>query len=136
MNPTPYLLTTVVTIICISLFFLLRLRKRNREQSSTIQSLLSDLEEVKTSAQNLQQQKRQQHEFKENLSEAEITTRLQEPRLASQQSNYDTAPPERYQYVRTLIEKKMSTEEICAVLSISVQEAEQLIALASLVREK
>ena len=81
---------------------------------------------------DLQERSNQFREFQESLQQAEITTRLQKPRLSSQQVNSNTNPPERYRYVRSLAASGMSSHEIASVLSISIHEADQLVALAKI----
>lgn len=72
--------------------------------------------------------------FDDNLRAAELTTRLQQPRLTMQQSGYVPAAPERYRYIQPMAEKGMSAHEIASMLSMSLHEATQLVTLARVAR--
>jgi hypothetical protein len=67
--------------------------------------------------------------FDDNLRAAEITTRLQRPRLTAQQGSSASAAPERYRYLQTMVEKGLSAQEIASTLSMSLPEITQLITL-------
>ncbi len=73
-------------------------------------------------------------QFKNNLTAAELTVQLQKPRLSAQSSSATISCPERYSFVHSLIQKKMSSDEIASILSISCHEAEQLVTLSKLGR--
>ncbi len=70
--------------------------------------------------------------FEVSLDKAEVTTKLQTSRISTLHGKCTTAPPERYRYIRSLIESGMDSEEIASVLSISKQEAGQLVSLSKL----
>lgn len=70
--------------------------------------------------------------FQDDLQNAELTMKLQQPRLSAQYGNRSTTTPERYLYVRSLAEKGMSAEEIASILKISIHEAQQLVNLSKL----
>lgn len=76
------------------------------------------------------------NEFQNSLDEAELTTRLQQPRLQAKDINSSPVTPEKYTYIRSLHEKGMDAEEIASILGISALEAEQLVALSRIAREK
>lgn len=67
--------------------------------------------------------------FDDNLRAAELTTRLQQPRLTAQQGSYAPAPPERYRYIQSMVEKGLNVEEIASTLSMSLHETTQLVTL-------
>lgn len=67
--------------------------------------------------------------FEENLRSAEITTKLQQPRLTIQQNSNSSSAPERYRYIQSLFEKGLSSEDIASTLSMSLHETTQIIAL-------
>jgi len=67
--------------------------------------------------------------FKENLRSAEITTKLQQPRLTVQQNSNSSSAPERYRYIQSLLEKGLSAEDIASTLSMSLHETTQIVAL-------
>lgn len=75
-------------------------------------------------------------EFQNSLDEAELTTRLQQPRLTAEETARSGNTPEKYRYIRSLHEKGMGSVEIASILGISTQEAEQLVTLAKIAREK
>ena len=72
--------------------------------------------------------------FDDNLRAAELTTRLQQPRLTMQQSGYVPAAPERYRYIQPMAEKGLSAQEIASMLSMSLHEATQLVTLTRVAR--
>jgi hypothetical protein len=61
--------------------------------------------------------------FNENLRAAELTTRLQQPRLSVQQCRYSPATPERYRYIQSMVKNGMSAQEIASTLSMSLHAA-------------
>ncbi len=71
-------------------------------------------------------------QFKNSLTAAELTTQLQKPRLSAQTLSSTNSIPEKYSFVHSLIEKNMTSDEVASILSISCQEAEQLVTLAKL----
>jgi len=70
--------------------------------------------------------------FKNSLAAAELTTQFQKPRLSVQTSPANNSIPERYNFIHSLIQKKMSSDEIASILSISPHEAEQIVTLSKL----
>lgn len=72
-------------------------------------------------------------EFQKSIDHAELTTKFQSTRLKAAHANGSSSGsfhmPEKYSYIRSLSEKGMSSDEIAAVLSISPQEASQLVTL-------
>ena len=74
--------------------------------------------------------------FKENLRSAEITTKLQQPRLTVQQNSNSSSAPERYRYIQSLLEKGLSAEDIASTLSMSLHETTQIVALIRIATPK
>ncbi len=109
-----------------SIFF----HSKVEHQKRLLQESDKILAEYKKKICDLEAKGKQFSEFQESLQQAEITTRLQKPRLSTQQVNSSTNPPERYKYIRSLAAGGMSSKEIASVLSISIHEADQLVALA------
>jgi len=66
--------------------------------------------------------------FEDNLRSAELTTRLQQPRLNVQQQSHSTAP-ERYRYIQSMVEMGLNAQKIAATLSMSLHETTQIITL-------
>lgn len=129
----PIVITIVALFIaCIMSITAMYYRSKAKKKGNEIVLALEKLAIAHTEMQALQQRYQDSLEFQKSLNEAEITTRLQQPRLSNQHGHKDSAPPERYRYVRSLAESGMSAEEISSVLSISTQEAEQLVNLSKL----
>lgn len=77
----------------------------------------------------LTEEKQKRQMFADSLSSAEVTTKLQEPRM--QIKNQDIPKtPEKYRYLATMARNGMSKKDISDILDISGEEAEQLIKLA------
>lgn len=86
--------------------------------------------------QELKNQREKLSDFQSSLSEAAITTNLQQPRLKSAQTavtpkNSEIAP-EKYSFVHSLVEKGIKPKEISSILSISSHEVQQIIKLRSI----
>lgn len=121
------LVIILVLVVLIVRFW--RLTGQLRRQLAAAQANQQSAEQ---SLRLLEQQYSHNLEFQKNLSEAELTTRLQRSRLATQHGRDLTSTPERYGYIRSLAAKGMGAGEIAAILSISSQEAEQLVKLSQL----
>lgn len=119
-------------LTCLSAGLALRYRGKAARKSAELSQALEKLAAAHLDMQALQQRYQDSLEFQKNLNEAELTTRLQQPRLAVRHGYSRKAAPERYLYVRSLAQNGMSAEEISSVLSISTQEAEQLVNLSRL----
>lgn len=129
--------TTIVTFLsllltCFMLFMAVQYRKKAQKMAYELSLALEKLAIAHTDMQALQERYQDSLEFQKSLNEAEITTRLQQPRLSAQHGYNRSGPPERYLYVRSLAQNGMSAEEIASILSISTQEAEQLVNLSKL----
>lgn len=129
--------STIVALLALlltslSLVLARRYRKKAAKVAAELSQALEKLAAAHLDMQALQQRYQDSLEFQKNLSEAEITTRLQQPRLSVQHGYDRKSAPERYLYVRSLAQTGMSAEEISSVLSISTQEAEQLVNLSRL----
>jgi hypothetical protein len=92
------------------------------------------LAELKKELKDVRNKHDKAEQFKESLTVAELTTQLQKPRLSVHAPSATSSFPERYSFVHSLIQKKMSSDEIASILSISCQEAEQLVVLSKLGR--
>lgn len=134
MNPD----LTLISILTLSLCIIATIRAvhfrrtasfNKKELETALQSIdtkNNELEKLKEIADRLAN-------FKKNLSEAELSTKMQQSRLSfCQASDKCTTIPERYRYVHSLTEKGLSSEDIASVLTISFSEAEQLVALSNL----
>ncbi len=83
----------------------------------------------------LRQVEKRFQSFKADLDQAELTTRMQHPRIGAGRSAESMLPPERYRYVHSLAGKGIDSTDIASILSISPREADQLVALAQLNRQ-
>lgn len=102
------------------------------KRSNNIKDLM--LSEMKATLESLHNNKATSNEattnfFDDNLRTAALTTRLQQPRLSMQQGGYSPATPERYHYIRLMVEKGMSVQEIADMLVMSLHETSQLVTL-------
>lgn len=121
------------TTLAILLFIhTVTLRKANDKLKLELATVTENLTLTQESLKSLKAKYTQTIEFQKKLSEAELTTKLQQPRLSAQHQSDRQQAPERYQYVRTLAKEGMDAEEIAKILSISKQEAEQLVTLSKL----
>jgi len=111
-----------------ALLYRRRAAKLSRELSIALEKLAAAHAEM----QLFEQRQKENLEFQKNLGNAELTTRLQQSRLTAQHGHNRVGAPERYLYVRSLAENGMSAQEIAEILSISKQEAEQLVNLSKL----
>ncbi len=119
-------------LACLVSLLAIHFRRKASRLTSDLDKLQEKLAVTHTDLQALQQKYQDSLDFQKNLSEAELTTRLQQPRLSAQHGHSRITAPERYLYIRSLAQNGMSAEEIASVLSISVTEAEQLVNLAKL----
>ncbi len=91
-------------------------------------------DEVREELKHLHEKQAKSKKFKSNLTVAQLTTKLQKPRLSAQTSCTTSSIPEKYNFVHSLIQKNMSSDEIASILSISSREAKQLVNLSKLGR--
>ncbi len=104
------------------------LRKRVTELQQTkvnLEATNKELAKIKTEA-------KQYSDFQTDFHMAELTTKLKKTRLSTAHNSDFCEPPEKYQYIHSLTQKGLSSEDIASILSISTQEAEQLVNLANL----
>ena len=133
---------TYISIIIPSLFCLatvtkyILMKKENKLLSDQLTKTTINLENNKKKLRDLENRHNDIKKFQKSIEQAELTTKLQAPRLQAthgkSKSNPASHAPEKYSYVRSLSEKGMSADEIGAVLSISPHEASQLVALTML----
>ena len=124
----------IPSLIClIALTKWILVKKENKLLSEQLTETTIRLETNKTKLRDLQNKHNDIKDFQKSIEHAELTTKLQTPRLQAAHGTSTTHPisnaPEKYSYVRSLTEKGMTAEEIGTVLSISPHEASQLVAL-------
>lgn len=117
---------------CCFLLTALSFKKKRDFLQKQLSETNNSFEKVKEELQNLQEKHSRTLQFKDSLATAKLTTRLQRPRLSTQNSAADNPPPDKYRLVHSLTEKNMSIDEIASFLTISCHEAQQLVTLAKL----
>ncbi len=131
------------TTILFSLFFLfivatllttLALKKKKDLLMQKLMDANDFFDQIREELKELQEKHEKDKQFHKRLSVAELTTHLQKPRLSAQTSPVHTSTPEKYRLVYTLTRKNMHIDEIASFLSISIQEAQQLVTLSKLVQ--
>ena len=123
------------TALCLILFlWIIFLKRQNIKLASQLQGVNHTLTETRKQLDSLNNQLQNMSDFQQSMAKAQLTTRLQTPRVL-QKGNESTTPPEKYQYILSLTERGMGADEISSVLSISRHEAQQLVSLALLSRK-
>jgi len=123
-------------IFCIFLIlWTLLLKKKNKQLAEQLIETTITLQVTQKLLGELQDKQTQNNAFQESLSVAELTTKLQKPRLDAQ--NYETtdsgsSAPGKYSNIQALAKQGMTVEEIASVLAISTHEAQQLVNLSKL----
>lgn len=117
---------------CLTLALAIVYRRRAAKLSRELTISLEKLATAHADIQLLEQRYQDNLAFQKTLSDAEITTRLQQPRLSAAHGYSQISAPERYLYIRSLAQNGMGAKEIAAILSISSHEAEQLVNLSRL----
>ncbi len=110
----------------------IQIQRRTSSLSARLSEIAGNLETVRHSYGELKERYDSDREFRKNLSEAAVTTRLQAPRLALQARPDAQTAPERYRYVHRLTDNGLDAEQVASVLAISSHEARQLVCLARL----
>ena len=135
-------LTYTEMLLSLTLVILIIATVRSIYLTRTIFNLEQKLSASQECSQNLsfeneklRQVEKRFQSFKADLSQAELTTKMQHPRIGVGRSTQTIRPPERYQYVHSLAGKGIDSLEIASILAISPQEADQLVALAQLSRQ-
>ncbi len=119
--------------LCILIYFrAIYLRKKNDKHEGSLKEVTTSLANANQEIKRLRKLDQNFTDFQSRLSKAELTTQLQKSRLAFSNKNQHSQAPERYQYIHSLTQKGISSTDIASILSISLQEAEQLVALAGL----
>ena len=133
LNPWFTLLGCLLVLLFLVLLFLGHQRRLVRQHRQRITTLEQELADLRAELDKAEAANREQQQFLDMLNSAEITTRLQKPRLLLGQ---DRAPdmPEKYHYVSRMIARGISREDICRILAVSAVEVEQLVTLARIGR--
>ena len=123
---TSLLLCIVVAVR--SMYFHRKSLQHQEELTAVKQSLQTATEELA----ELRLMARTFATFKADLTQAELSTKMQHSRLQFNRQGEDLRTPERYHYIHSMAQKGMTANDIAAILAISTQEADQLVALANL----
>ncbi len=126
------LFCTVSTVLTIML------KRANNNQEKLLAEMRAALEAGQNNAEDQEEQRgtcRTANIFDDNLRAAELTTRLQYPRLTMQQCGPSPATPERYHYIQSMVDNGMNAQEIASMLSMSLHETTQLVTLIKMVRQ-
>jgi hypothetical protein len=134
-----------LTILLISILFCtvstvltIMLKRANSKQEKLLAEMRATLEARQNNTETQEEQKENYpaaNIFDDNLRTAELTTRLQHPRLTMQQCGSSPATPERYHYIQSMVEKGMNAQEIASMLSMSLHETTQIVTLIKMVRQ-
>ncbi len=116
-------------LLLVTIFLLLHDRRKKTALLKQKQREFIHLEQQFTL---LLERHKELQEFRNSMNEAEITTRLQTPRLTASTTAVNPRLNEKYRLILTLAEKKMDCAEIAETLSLSPQEIAQVLALSSL----
>lgn len=132
---TKTILFLMQSLLC--LYFLVRhiqIKKNNIRLNKLILQNGLALAKSKKEAKELQVKCTTLKKFQNSLAEAELTTKLQQPRLQAAINSSGSNSPERYQYISSLVQKGMDAKEISSVLGISPHETEQLLNLSRIAK--
>ncbi|MGB3226304.1 MAG: hypothetical protein WBB23_26190 [Desulforhopalus sp.] len=114
-------------------------KKENKLLSQQLTETTVSLELTRKQFKELQEKHDKMYEFQNSLQVAELTTKLQKPRLNAQKKNLNitvnNSPPGKYSNIQSMIQQGMSIEKIAAVLAISTHEAQQLVNLSKIARQ-
>ncbi len=123
----------ILSVLCaLSIILIVLVKKENKLLSRQLTETTISLELSRKEMVDLQERNSQINEFQSSLQVAELTTRLQKPRLDAQSIDSGNSAPGKYSSIQSLAQNGMSAEEIASLHAISTQEAQQLINLAKL----
>ena len=123
----------VSTVLCaVSTLIAILLKRENSLLARQLTETTVSLELTRKQMEDLQEKNAKINEFQDSLHVAELTTKLQKPRLNAQNNDATSSTFGKYSNIKSLTKKGMSVEQIASVLSISTHEAHQLINLSKL----
>jgi hypothetical protein len=115
------------------------IKKENKLLARQLTETTVSLELTRKQFNELQEKHDRMYEFQNSLQVAELTTKLQKPRLNAQNNAFNMAAenslPGKYSNIQSLTQQGMSIEEIASVLAISTHEAHQLVNLSKIARQ-
>ncbi len=123
----------ILTVLCVFFIILIFLAKK-KINDLTVQLIKTTvtLEITQKQVATLEEKNVELKEFQDNLKVAELTTKLQKPRLAVRNTETSYSAPGKYSNIQALTQKGLSVEEIASALAVSSHEAQQLINLSKL----
>jgi hypothetical protein len=132
-----FLLIVIPSVLSVLLFAIVMLvKKENKLLARQLTETTVSLELTRKQFNELQEKHDKMYEFQNSLQVAELTTKLQKPRLNAQNNAFnmaaDNSPPGKYSNIQSMIQQGMSIEKIAAVLAISTHEAQQLVNLSKI----
>jgi hypothetical protein len=111
------------------------LRRRSTKQSLLLEKQSKHLEKFQTKLDETTIKTEREEHFLENLQQAEMATELQKSRSSLIHQRNSQRPPERYEYVKSMFQSGLGTEEISSALGMSTVEIIQLLKLSSLSKQ-
>jgi hypothetical protein len=120
-------------ILCVVLLIIVvRTKKENKLLARQLTETTVSLELARKQLGELQDRQAETNAFDNDLQTAELTTKLQKPRLDAQKSAASGASAGKYSNIQSLADQGMSIEEIASTLAVSTHEAQQLVNLAKI----
>ncbi len=122
----------LLLIAILQLTYGIKMRKKFEEMQMERDNVQREHNQNLKRLTKLQGIEKQLSAFKDELKKADTVTHLQKPRIKAQHSPEMLTIPDRYKYVHPLSHKGISSSDIASILTISSQEAKQLVTLANL----
>jgi len=120
-------------ILCVVLLIIIvRTKKENKLLARQLTATTVSLELARKQLGELQDRQAEINAFHTDLQTAELTTKLQKPRLDAQKNAASGVSTGKYSNIQSLADKGMSIEEIASTLAVSTHEAQQLVNLAKI----
>ncbi len=133
LNVFLYLFLFTLAMSATALVKVLALRKDNRLLAEQLTETSISLEQTRAKLAGVLAEQEIAETFENRLGTAELTTKLQQPRLGGHYaSERQRHSPEKYGFIHSLAQRGMSAEEIASILAISAHEARQLVTLAKI----
>lgn len=139
MNFSLLLIVIPSALSILLLVLIILIKKENKLLAQQLTETTVSLELTRKQLNELQEKHDRMYEFQNSLQVAELTTKLQKPRLNVQNQNLNmtvnNSPPGKYSNIQSMVQQGMSIEKIAAVLAISIHEAQQLVNLSKIARQ-
>ncbi len=137
MSPATFLLLLSALLLAAALIKILLLLREKKALLVRLKLTETRLRAINGDVDTLRARISELQNFRDSLDQAELTTRLQRPRLetaAGEATARKTSPPatEKYRFIHALAEKDLSGKEIASILAVSQEEVQQVLALTAL----